>query len=351
MLVGKRTGGKSFLAKEEWIKDFIATGRKKVLCRRKEEDFKKGKAKNYWRDVNEEGWVSKWTNGKYTVVVPYGSEVFLGNINEKGKPTREVQIGDYYALSTYINSKSVAFPSNYNGIYFEEFISDKGYIDDEPRTFMHFISTVSRGRDDFRVTMIGNSIDPDCVYFSEWSMPEVPELEQGVAKIYKFTEIDEQNEPYTVNIVVYSTDKKEGGAGHLMFGQSGKQVATGIWESKAFTHPQKGADYKIVYSLEIVGNMQTFIVNLVKDKQNKGLVVRVYPKKKKALTQLKRVIYVKELAEVDANPLHTGGFKKDIPAEVKIMELLKDPTKTGYATNLCGQSFKNMLKQSKLLGW
>lgn len=346
MLVGKRTGGKSFAGKEKWIKDFLSDGNKAVLLRRNEEDFKKGKASNYWRDINEEKHINKWTHD-YECVSAYGSGVFLGHYNEKGNPTRDVQIGDYYALSTYVKSKSVAFPANYKFILFEEFISDEGYLQEEPRKLLQFVSTVSRGREDFMVLMIGNSVDTDCIYFAEWGLPDIIDQKPGTLNVVTHTIIGEDGQETQVNIGCYITDKGEGNPGKFIFGQAGKQVA-GAWESKDHTHLDFYEKYKILYRIEIVWKSMSFIVELVKD--DKGQGVRVSRKKKNKDMVIRRKIYAVELPIIDTDPLHTSGFK-DTKVEQKIKKLLKDHTKVGYSTNICATAFKNMLKSTKLLGW
>lgn len=347
MLVGMRTGGKSFLFKQLLVEDFIKNAKKGVLIRRREEDFKKGKAKNYWRDVNDEGWIKKWTKGAFTHVTGYGSGIFLGNLNEKGNVTRDIQIGDYYALSTYLSAKSVAFPKDYNKAGYEEFISDSGYLDDEPREFLHMLSTISRGRDDFTTYMIGNSIDTDCIYFADYGLPNVIDQKEGTLNVVRHNEITKSGEPYTVYIGCYRTI--EGVEDKSMFGAAGKQVG-GAWESKSYTHPGKTEQYRVLYRLEIVWKSMSFIVELIKDKKTKGLGARVSRKKPGSTMIIKRVIYAVDIPIIDTNRFHTSGWL-DIPPEIMLKSLLKDSTKVGYSTNLVATAFKNMLKSSKLLGW
>lgn len=347
MLVGKRTGGKSFCGKEKWVTDFLHDGNKTVLVRRNETDFNKGKALKYWRDINDENHVKKWSAGAYQCVSTWGSDVFLGNYNDKGKATRDVQIGDYFPLSTYVKSKSVAFPANYKTIIFEEFISDEGYLNDEPRKFLQFVSTVSRGRDDFTVIMVGNNVDTDCIYFADWGLPDVIDQKEGTLNIVKHHVIKPNGEEDDVYIGCYVTDKNEGDSGKFIFGESGKQVA-GAWESKDFTHLEEYGKYTVKYRIEIVWKSMSFIVELVRD--NIGYGVRVSRKKKGSNMEIKRKIFATEIPIIDTNPWHTSGFK-DCKAEKKIKELLKDHTKVGYSTNLCGTAFKNMIKSTKLLGW
>lgn len=348
MLVGKRSNGKSFTAKEHMIKEFINSGSKFVLVRRNEEDFKKEGASKYWRDVNEEGWIKKWTKGMYEAVTAYGSNVYLGNYTDKGRISRDVQIGDYYPLSTYIKTKSVAFPSSYKTMVYEEMISDLGYLDDEPRKFLHMMSTVFRERDGL-VIMIGNSIDTNCPYFDEWGIDAVHQKD-GTTEIYNYEEIDDAGIPYEVNIAVNVAQIQDGGGSHMMFGNAKAQIS-GQWASKSYTHPES-KKYKLLYRLAIVnGTAYFYVVQLVKDKN--GMGVRVYQSKKNENlddTGIRRIIYVNTIPYMDTNPYHTSGFNTRIPAEKKLVELLKDSTKVGYTTNLCASAFNNIIKQSMLLG-
>lgn len=350
MLTGKRTNGKSWTAKEKVIKKFMKNGEKFVLLRRTEEDFKKDSATKYWRDVVEEGKVKEWTNGKYEVIFGYGSNIYLGNYTEKGGVTREVQIGDYYALSTYVKTKSVAFPKSYTTIIFEEFVDDTGYLSDEPRKFLHMISTIFRERMGL-VVMIGNSIDVNCIYFDEWGIDPVHQKD-GTTEVYEYEEIDDGGNPYTVYIACNVAKIKDGGGSHMMFGKDKAQIS-GQWDAKRYTHPKKKDKYKVLYRIALVNKTRyIFIINLVKDK--KGMGVRIYQSARDARVEdmgIKRVIYTKTIAVMDTDPLHTSGFIKRIPAEQKIVELLKDPTKVGYVSNLVGASFNNIIKDSKLLGY
>lgn len=350
MLVGKRTNGKSWTAKQLVIEKFMTSGEKFVLLRRTEEDFKKDSATKYWRDVVEEGKVKEWTNGKYEVIFGYGSNIYMGNYTEKGGMTREVQIGDYYALSTYVKTKSIAFPKSYTTILFEEFVDDTGYLHDEPRKFLHMISTIFRERNGL-VIMIGNSIDVNCVYFDEWGIDAVGQPDD-TTEIYSYEEIDDGGNPYTVTIACNVAKIQDGGGSHMMFGDAKAQIS-GQWTSKRYTHPKKKDKYRLLYQIAVVNKTRyIFIINLVRDK--KGLAVRVYQTKKDTDYKdlgIKRIIFTNTMPVIDTDPLHTSGFIKRIPAEQKIIELLKDPIKVGYVTNLCGASFNNIIKESRLLGW
>lgn len=350
LLVGQRTGGKSFLFKENMVKKFLESGEKSVLVRRNEVDFKSGKAKHYWRDVNEERWVYKWSNGKFDCVTAYGSGIFLCHHDDKGKLIRDYQIGDYYPLSTHLSTKSVAFPSSYKWIGYEEFISDKGYLPDEPNMFMHLCSTIVRGRD-ATVFMIGNKIDMDCDYFADWNLPNPVYQKEGTLNVSVKKEIrPESGEEYNVNIGCYVSAMEESQTSSIIFGKSGKQI-TGRWESKDYTHMGYFGNFKTVYRMEIVWKSMTFIVELVKSVgEVKGMCVRVSKKGEKNKMNIKRRIYAVPLDVVDPDSLHTSKFMNN-SAEEMIVKLLKDHTKVGFSTNLVATAFNNMIKSTHLLGW
>ena len=159
LLYGMRSNGKSYAVKKKIIEDALQ-GITFVYLRRWGDDIKGPGVEAYFDDMP----FNELTDGQYVGIKAYQGYLYFYTIGEDDKPVRVGgAIGRYCALNLYERYKSQVF-KNCGNIVYEEFLTDKVYLNNEPKLLMQFVSTVARDRD-INVFMIGNTISRVCPYF------------------------------------------------------------------------------------------------------------------------------------------------------------------------------------------
>ena len=181
ILLGGRNIGKSYATKQDVVKCCYDHEKEFIYLRRWDEDIKTKNAINYFSDLN----VKEITNGKYTDVYIYQNVIYLCNMNESGKPLEKYLIGRVHSLNQSERYKSQIFP-RVDYVIFEEFITDKQYLNNEPEQLQEYVSTIFRGRVGV-VYMVGNTISKLCPYFNEWKLEKVGKMKTHDIKLFENT--------------------------------------------------------------------------------------------------------------------------------------------------------------------
>lgn len=162
-VVGARGYGKTYGAKKWAIKDWLNNRKEFIYLRRYEHELKN--IGSFFNDIASEFPDEEFRiNGRQAQIVD--------GMTDKGKP-QWVTFGYFIALSTSQQVKSVPFP-DVNKILFDEFILDTGfvrYMNNEVQSFLDFIVTVDRFRDEpVRTVCMANSTSINNPYFSWWDI-------------------------------------------------------------------------------------------------------------------------------------------------------------------------------------
>lgn len=220
IIIGKRSNGKSFDIKSLCLKDAYEGKGKFVYLRRWHHERTANKTEQYFMDS------ALFDNvgiTDYSSIQCYTDKIYLGNIDDKGKKTKDLLIGYSMALSNDTHYKSLAFPDVKN-IIFEEFITDSGYLSqEEPTIFSSVLSTVARDKK-VTVYMIGNTINRFCPYFSEWGI-NIHDIKQGDIVYYDF---DNNGNKIRVGIE-YCNDTIN--TGKMILGKSARMIDGGEWQT------------------------------------------------------------------------------------------------------------------------
>ena len=337
MLLGQRSNGKSYQVKKTCIEEALK-GKKFVYLRRWKADLKESYVTDYFADMP----VSKLTKKKYDKVVARAGRIyFVEIIREKTKSGEEreiekrTEIGRYCALNESERYKSQVF-KDYQNIIYEEFITDDVYLNDEPRLLQQFVSTVFR-LDKGRVFLVGNTLTRVCPYFSEWCLEGVLRQKQGTIEIYHY-HIEDGS---IVDIAVeYCTNTNNENT--MFFGQAAKQIITGEWDVKEVPKlPRALYEYEMAYEILIVYQSFKFVMQLLVERKNGGLICYVYPYTKK------RKIYRVITNEFSDLPNVSSKLDLNKRAEKAIANALK-LDKVCYSDNLTGSDFKKVLMQMTL---
>lgn len=325
ILLGQRSNGKSYQAKLTAIKNAYETGRRFVYMRRWDNHVKAKDVVNYFVDLN----ISDITNGEWSGVHAVKGEIYFTGFDEEGKKILSDCIGYYVALNMSEANKSKVF-LDVDYIIFEEFITDKAYLYDEPRQLQHMVSTIARNNR-CHVIMVGNTLSRVCPYFNEWCLEGVLKQKIGTIEVYHF----HVSEDETVNIAVEYCENsvKEN---KMFFGQAAKQIVSGEWDTyDANKLPRTQLEYDMVYEIELTFQAFTFILQLLVEPKDGGTLIFIYPATKK------RKIYRKISDKFSDLPNVTRCLDSRIRPEALMIELFR-LDKVCYSDNLTASDFKHV---------
>lgn len=187
LIYGERSNGKTWAMNEYALKKFIDSGfvEETAYIRRWREDVKQAEMRTLFDGLTAKGVISKLTKGMYDCVVYKQKLFYLARFDE--------DLNDYiiferpfmrvFALTDVEHTKSNAYPK-ITTIWFEEFISTKGYLPDEFIYFQQVISTIVRDRDNVKIFLTGNSVNRYSPYFSEMGLINVKNQKQDTIDVY-----------------------------------------------------------------------------------------------------------------------------------------------------------------------
>ena len=187
VIFGERSNGKTYAVLKEGIEQYLKTGGQIGIVRRWKEDITGKRASGIFNSMNENGEITKLSNGEFTGVTYWNGRFFLCNYDEKGKAIYSDGdcIGYAFALSDTEHNKSISYPK-ITTIMFDEFLTKHTYLNDEFILFMNTISTIVRQRTDVKVYMLGNTVNKYCPYFAEMGLNHILKMEQGTIDIYRY---------------------------------------------------------------------------------------------------------------------------------------------------------------------
>lgn len=323
ILLGQRANGKSYQCKLAALEDYVKNKKKFVYLRRWKQDIKTKSVDAYFGDMP----VNKITGGEWDYVKAWNGDLYFAKV-EDGIEKKSESIGRYCALNEYERYKSWVF-KDYKYIIYEEFITDKIYLDGEPRLLQHFVSTVARHAP-ITVLMVGNTLSRVCPYFSEWCLEGVLRQKQGTIEIYHY-----HVDGGTIDVAVEycATQHYEN---KMFFGQTAKQIITGEWDTVEVPGlPRKQYEYECIYKLLVKYQKFCFVLALMVEPINGGRICFIYPTEED--NSIERVI--------------TDKFS-DLPAVTSVLDINKKPeyyireclrsNKVCYANNMTGADFKNV---------
>lgn len=341
-IIGKRSNGKTFAVKQYCLEDFVENGNKFVYLRREKIDIGPNDIEAYFLDENFS--IEKITKGKYTRITAWGGMIYA--VHEvDGKIDRKDICGRAVSLASAKHFKSQYFP-RFENIIFEEWLTDDGYLPNEPNRLMHFVSTVARLKK-IKVFLIGNTIDPDCIYFREWQLIHVPQQEQGTIDIYEVEVVnengkvilDENGNPITVNIAVEMCDNTTT-QGKMVFGEVSKSINGGKWESRAHPHlPDDYDNYNVHYEMTFVNNLLSYKIVLITHKTDKASAPMLY------CYPTKRINTKRVITKDFSTNRYVSQYLYPICAGDKIVIDLIKKKRIVYSDNLTGTQLSNLLPQ------
>jgi len=189
VIFGERSNGKTYAMLKKGLVNYLKDGSQIAYVRRWKEDITGRRASRLFSGLNENGEVEKLTKGEFKGIHYWAGKFYLCNYNEAGKAVYSDSdtIAFTFSLSDGEHDKSTSFP-NIRTIIFDEFLTNKLYLNDEFVLFMNTVSTIVRRREDVKIYMLGNTVNKYCPYFQEMGLEHIPKMKQGSIDVYRYGE-------------------------------------------------------------------------------------------------------------------------------------------------------------------
>lgn len=337
---GQRSNGKSWSVKQLVFDRFMKDKSKFIYVRRYDQDLKAGASARYFSKFIAEGGLKKCTKGAYSNIIARASEFYL----VKSDKSKEKELCGYYIpLSTASERiKSQEFP-DVTTIIFEEFLTNRVYLEDEYQILQSLVSSVARGKL-INVIMIGNTVSRVCPYFAEMGIPDIVDSQPGTHKLYHQ---HNHRGDITDILVVHTpeTDVMDDSGRSMFFGRSSKMILSGEWDVEDFPIRPKKMKFETNYEMGIHFKLFDFILQFQTGEDedgNENPYIFVYPNKHKR--RIDRLL----TEETDMDPLHTPKLREDIKAEMIIRDLWR-MKKVFYSDLLTANDFNSCLANSDML--
>lgn len=353
VLISARNDGKSYAVKKYTLSQCFDHNEEFSYLRRYEIDIKRGNPLMYWSDFDIPGKhglnVFQTITGKTwdCITLQRGGTLNWGLHDNDGKITAGPVIGYVHALSVATSYKSLQFP-NMRNILFEEMVTDRAYLYDEPRKLFNYVSTCLRGNRG-RVFMIGNTITRLNPYFREWQLVNFNKMVPGQVDIYDHKYTNDAGEESNTRILVHipNVTGKGGGVKGMFFGTAAGMIAGQKWDSREQTHLQEDIEnYDILYSVVFDYDMNgRFLMQLLQSKAHPDRALWYVSPKTTPVKPDTRVI--SPVFNECAGPLYTEGFQPIHERERAAFKLL-DYGRIAYSDNLTGTEFKRALRMSRV---
>lgn len=333
MLLGEKSNGKSYAVKSELIRDAYLNHRKFVYMRRFREDMKTVDVNAYFADAP----VKDITHHYYDRVVVDKGIIYLANYNdEEDKFEKGPDIGRCVYLSGYEHFASQAFPDTYNIVY-EEFITQRTYIPNEPAQLQKMVSTILRDREG-AVYLVGNTINRVCPYFTEWQLTHTIRQQPGTIEIYKFHRTGAEGEEIVTEVAVERCESSNSTT-NMFFGRTAEFIVKGGWEVYDKAKLPDDNNFTMLYELLLESQGFAFVVQLMVGEDG-GQFVYVYPFSYKR--NIPRIISDR----FSTSPFVTATFNPKINAEVIMQKCIKEK-KVCFSDNLTGSDFEQVLQNRR----
>lgn len=234
IIFGERSNGKTYAMLKKGLLEYVKNGSQMAYVRRWKEDITGRRAARLFSGLVENDEVSKATNGEFSGIHYWAGKFYLCTYDDKGKALYSDSdiIAFTFALSDSEHDKSTSFP-NIQTVIFDEFLTNKLYLNDEFVLFMNTISTIVRKRDDVKIYMLGNTVSKFCPYFNEMGLRHITKMEQGNIDVYTYG-----SSKLTVAVEYCASAKTTGQVNKYFAFDNPKlsMITGGAWELAIYPH-------------------------------------------------------------------------------------------------------------------
>lgn len=330
ILMSVRNTGKSYQVKHYFVLDAILNNRRFVYMRRYGVEMRNVQVQSWFEDIDYEK-INKICNTEYTCIRVYSSEMWLCT-GDGAKVERALLIGRSVCLATSGHVKSNVFKDYYN-LILEEFATDQGYLQHEPKKLMDTISTVFRDTIG-KVFLLGNLMARYFPYIEEWGLKNLPSIKPNEIQIYNF-----ENVKIAAQFCENTAEKRN--IKSMFFGSAKKNIEGNEWITYEQPHlPFEYKDAENLYAVTLEHMNMRYRIRLIG--YNGNMYCYVHPCKDyyKDTSFEYRIIS----KEVSVNPMHTTKLIEVCKGDRYLIDLIRKE-KVFYSDNLTGTEFKNIIKE------
>lgn len=266
VIIGERSNGKTYAVLEYFLQQYILSeyNDEFAVIRRWREDFKGKNGSQLFSGLVENGVISKLTDNEFNTIVYASSRWYFAKRDSHGAIVKKMETPCCYAfaLTDKEHDKSISFPKVKN-ILFDEFLTNQYYLPEEFVSFMNVLSTIIRLRDDVKIFMCGNTINPYSPYFAEMGLSHIKKMKKGEIELYEYGESG-------LKVAVEFSDfdcKKKKSNKYFAFNNPKLTMITGeggTWEIAIYPHlPMKYRPKDILYTYFIAFDREYFQCEII----------------------------------------------------------------------------------------
>lgn len=342
VIFGERSNGKTYALLKKGLEQYFKDGSQMAYVRRWKEDITGRRAQRLFEGLNANKEIEKISKGLYTGIYYYAGKFYLCNYNEKNKAIYSDSdiVAFTFSLSDGEHDKSTSFPL-IKTIIFDEFLSNRTYLNDEFILFMNTVSTIVRRREDVKIYMLGNTVNKYCPYFVEMGLTNVQGMKQGAIDIYNYG-----SSSLTVAVeYCKNAETKVNPKSNKYFAFDNpklKMITGGAWELNIYPHlpvKYKPKDVMLNFFIEFSDNTFQCEVVMVDDVHFIYIHLKTTPIKNNT-----DLVYS---LDYNVNPNYNRSIYKPINQTQKKISWFFHHDKVFYQNNDVGDAVNNYLKLAK----
>ena len=239
MIYGERSNGKTYSALSVAMENYVERGEQFVYVRRLSESLRPGYMRLLFNGMRKTGELKRWLNQLGYDELDYYSNAFWPLVtNEKGKQERlKTPVGYTMSINTWETAKGGSIPEA-TSIIFDEFLTRKYYLPNEPVLFENLVSSIVRENDKAKVIMLANTVSWQAPYFTEWGIGHIRDQKQGTYDVY-------QSNSGGRKIVVCYTEHRKAKASDVYFNfdnPRSRMIMDGTWETAMYPRIPENLD-------------------------------------------------------------------------------------------------------------
>lgn len=341
VIFGERSNGKTYRLLMKALKQYAKTGKQFGYVRRWKEDITGRRASSLFSGVVSNDEVNKQTNGEFNHIHYFAGKFYLANLEEGGKPVysdRDI-IGHVFALSDGEHNKSTSYP-DIDLIIFDEFLSNKLYLNDEFVLFMNTVSTIVRRRTTVKIYMLGNTVNKYSPYFSEMGLNNILKMKQGSIDVYSY---GNSNLKVAVEYCESNNSGNKETNKYFAFDNPKLSMITGgAWELSIYPHlPVKYAGKDVIQTIYILFSDKIYQGNIIY--KDGGLFLYIHNK----TTDIKDDSNLVYSLDTSHKPNYNVNIFKPTNKLSSIVCDLFRTSKVFYQDNSVGDAISNFIKICK----
>lgn len=324
-MLSVRNDGKSYQIKHYCLLDALINKHQFIYLRRYAVETKIVMVNSYFGDVDIEK-MSKITGVEFDAIRCTAGEILAFKLGSDGKQMIEVaKLGRYFNLASAGHIKSNTFV-NYKNIIYEEYVTEQGYLFDEPRKLQDIVSTVFRDNVGV-VFLMGNILTRLNPYLREWGIADVKKMREGEIRTYECDGVKIAVEHCA------NTARSRGGG--MFYGKAKDNIVEGGYITQSYPHlPLKYDDCVTNYALDLEHENMMYTLRLMSNEEYGLTFVFIHPTEKmKCDRRITR--------NYNENRLYTAKLTPITKGDIIMVSLLKEDN-IFYADNLTGTEFKQI---------